>query len=57
MAIFDADEIIDKATFNDPHQYAIGMKFVLVNGEIVVENGTHTGKRSGKVLHGPGYNR
>jgi len=57
MAIFDADEIIDKATFNDPHQYAIGMKFVLVNGEIVVENGTHTGKRPGKVLHGPGYNR
>ena len=57
MAIFDADEIIDKATFNDPHQYAIGMKFVLVNGEIVVDNGTHTGKRPGKVLHGPGYNR
>jgi len=57
MAIFDADEVVDKATFSDPHQYAIGMKFVLVNGEIVVENATHTGKRPGKVLYGPGYNR
>ena len=57
LAIFDADEVIDKATFSDPHQYAIGMKFVLVNGEIVVENGTHTGTRPGKILYGPGYNR
>lgn len=55
VAVFDADEIIDKATFEDPHQYAVGMKYVLVNGEIVVENGTHTGRRPGRILHGPGY--
>ncbi len=55
IAVFDADEIIDKATFEDPHQYAVGMKYVLVNGEIVVEEGQHTGRRPGRILHGPGY--
>ena len=55
VAIFDADEIIDKATFEDPHQYAVGMKFVLVNGKVVVENGKHSGRRPGKILYGPGY--
>ena len=55
IAIFDPDEVIDKATFEDPHQYAVGMKFVLVNGALVVENGQHTGARPGRILHGPGY--
>ena len=55
IAIFDPDEIIDKATFQNPHQYAIGTKFVLVNGSVVVENGQHTGARPGRILHGPGY--
>ncbi len=55
IAVFDADEIIDKATFEDPHQYAVGMKFVLVNGQVVVENGQHTGRRPGKIIYGPGY--
>ncbi|WP_439105834.1 N-acyl-D-amino-acid deacylase family protein [Congregibacter sp.] len=55
IAVFDADEIIDKATFENPHQYAVGMKYVLVNGEVVVENGGHTGRRPGRVLYGPGY--
>ena len=57
IAIFDPDEIIDKATFENPHQYAIGTKFVLVNGAVVVENGQHTGARPGRILHGPGYLR
>ena len=48
-------EIIDKATFEEPHQYAVGMKYVLVNGEIVVEDGEHTGRRPGKIVYGPGY--
>ncbi|MBS25405.1 MAG: N-acyl-D-amino-acid deacylase [Gammaproteobacteria bacterium] len=56
IAIFDADEIIDRATFEDPHQYAIGMKFVFVNGEVVVEDGQHTGARPGRIVYGPGYN-
>ena len=55
LAIFDADEIGDKATFEEPHQYAVGMKYVLVNGELVVENGKHTGRRPGRILYGPGY--
>jgi len=55
IAVFDADEIIDRATFEDPHQYAVGMKHVLVNGEIVVRDGAHTGSRPGRILHGPGY--
>jgi len=55
IAIFDPDEIVDKATFEDPHQYAVGMKFVLVNGALVVENGQHTGARPGRILYGPGY--
>lgn len=55
IAIFDAGEIIDRATFEDPHQYAVGMKYVLVNGETVVRDGAHTGNRPGRILHGPGY--
>ena len=56
IAIFDAEEIIDRATFEDPHQYAVGMKFVFVNGEMVVEDGQHTGARPGRIVYGPGYN-
>ena len=55
IAVFDANEIIDKATFEDPHQYAEGMKYVLVNGQIVVANGQHIGRRPGKIIYGPGY--
>jgi N-acyl-D-amino-acid deacylase len=55
IAIFDPEEISDMATFEDPHQYAVGMKYVLVNGELVVEEGKHTGRHPGKILHGPGY--
>ena len=56
IAIFDAEEIIDRATFEDPHQYAVGMKFVFVNGEMVVEDGQHNGARPGRIVYGPGYN-
>ena len=55
IAIFDAEEIQDMATFENPHQYAVGMKYVLVNGEVVVADGSHTGSRPGRVLYGPGY--
>jgi dihydroorotase/N-acyl-D-amino-acid deacylase len=57
LAVFDADQIIDRATFEDPHQYAVGMQYVLVNGEVVVSDGQHTGARPGRILHGPGYTR
>ena len=54
---FDSNKIIDKATFDDPHQYAIGVDFVLVNGTIVVEKGNHNGNRPGRILFGPGYRK
>ncbi|MDB9934738.1 D-aminoacylase [Gammaproteobacteria bacterium] len=55
ITIFDASTVTDKATFEDPHQYAEGIYSVLVNGVIVVENGVHNGSRPGRVLRGPGY--
>ena len=54
IAIFNSNEIIDKATFEEPHQYSVGMKFVIVNGVIVVEDGKHNGNRPGKIIYGPG---
>ena len=48
--IFDPATIIDKATFDKPHQYPEGIKYVIVNGEVVVDNGKHTGARPGMVL-------
>lgn len=54
VTVFDAENIRDLATFEDPHQYAKGVEFVLVNGVIVVNDGVHTGERPGKVIYGPG---
>jgi N-acyl-D-aspartate/D-glutamate deacylase len=50
IVIFDSDKIIDKATYANPCQYPEGIKYVIVNGEIVVDNGKITGRRSGKIL-------
>ena len=54
IAVFDPNQIIDKAGFENPHQYSVGMKFVIVNGITVVEEGKHNGNRPGKVIYGPG---
>ncbi|MCY3844588.1 MAG: amidohydrolase family protein, partial [Acidobacteria bacterium] len=54
IAVFDPERVIDHATFEQPHQYAEGVEFVLVNGALVVDGGEHTGARPGRVLHGPG---
>jgi len=56
ITIFDPRTVIDNATFQEPHQYAVGINTVLVNGVIVVENGLHNGNRPGRVLRGSGYN-
>jgi len=50
IAIFNKDEIKDKATFEDPHQYPEGIYYVIVNGQVVVDNGKITGLKPGKVL-------
>ncbi len=55
VAVFDAARIVDRATFEQPHQYAEGVAYVLVNGELVVDGGKHAGARPGRVLYGPGY--
>jgi len=52
ICVFDYDSIEDKATYADPHQYPNGIEYVLVNGEIVIANGEHTGKLPGKVIRG-----
>lgn len=55
VTVFDPASIRDMATFEKPHQYAVGTRFVLVNGVLVVADGRHTGARPGRVLRGPGY--
>jgi N-acyl-D-amino-acid deacylase len=54
ILIFDENEVQDISTFEKPHAYSKGFEFVIVNGEVVVENGKHIGTRSGKALYGPG---
>jgi N-acyl-D-amino-acid deacylase len=55
VAVFDPNTIADKATYENPHQYSVGVQYVLVNGQVVLDNGAHTGARPGKVIRGPGY--
>ena len=55
IVIFDPEKIQDHATFEKPHQYATGMMHVFVNGEQVLKDGEHTGKRPGRFVKGPGY--
>jgi N-acyl-D-aspartate/D-glutamate deacylase len=47
--------VADKATFEKPHQYPVGIPYVIVNGVVVLDNGKHTGAHPGKVIRGPGY--
>ena len=54
VVVFDPATIGDKATFEKPHQYSVGMKQVFVNGTQVLKDGEHTGAKSGKALWGPG---
>ena len=54
IVIFDPATVRDTATFEKPHSYAEGFSHVLVNGDVVFENGAMTEARPGKVLYGPG---
>ena len=54
LAIFDPKTIADRATFEKPHQYAVGMRHVFVNGVQVLKDGEHTGAKPGRRLSGPG---
>lgn len=55
VAVFDPAAIKDHATFDAPHQYASGMRHVVVNGVPVLKDGEHTGAKPGRVVRGPGY--
>ena len=54
VVIFDPATIADRATFEKPHQYAVGMRDVIVNGVAVLRNGEHTNARPGRALWGRG---
>lgn len=55
VVIFDPETIQDHATFENPHQYASGVKDVFVNGTQVLSDGEHTNKMPGRFVRGPGY--
>jgi N-acyl-D-amino-acid deacylase len=55
VVVFDPTTIADRATFDSPKQYAVGVEHVLVNGVPVIRNGEHTGAKPGRVVRGPGY--
>ena len=55
IAVFDAATVADRATFEQPHQLAVGMRHVFVNGVAVVTDGEHTGATPGQVVRGPGW--
>jgi len=55
VVVFDAETIIDRATFQEPHQLATGVVHVFVNGEQVLKDGEHTGAMPGRFVKGPGW--
>ncbi len=54
VVVFDPKTIADRATFENPHQFAVGVKDVFVNGVQVLKEGEHTGAKPGRALWGPG---
>jgi dihydroorotase/N-acyl-D-amino-acid deacylase len=58
LVVFDPETVADRATFEEPHQYPVGIEAVVVNGTVAVEGGRETGVRAGRVLRrggGPGH--
>ena len=57
IAVFDPNTVIDRATFESPNQYPVGIEYVLVNGQVSAERGKRTSALAGQVLRGPGYRK
>ncbi len=55
ITIFNPATVIDRATFEQPHQPSVGIEYVLVNGQVVINKGQLTSARPGRGLRGPGY--
>jgi N-acyl-D-aspartate/D-glutamate deacylase len=54
VTVFDAARIIDHATYENPQQYSSGIEYVIVNGQIVLDQGRHTHAHPGVVIYGQG---
>lgn len=54
VVVFDPATIADRATYEDPHRYAVGVRDVIVNGQLVLRDGEHTGAFPGRTLTGRG---
>jgi N-acyl-D-amino-acid deacylase len=54
VAVFDPRTVADRATYDKPHQYAVGVRHVFVNGVRVLKDGEHTGAKPGRAVWGPG---
>ncbi len=50
VTIFDPDHVVDRATYTEPFQYSQGIHYVIVNGQVVLDNGRHNGMRPGRAL-------
>ncbi len=57
LAVFDPAVIADRATFLEPHQYAVGVSHVVLNGRLALADGKLTGDRPGRVLYGPAFRK
>jgi len=57
ITVFDPGTVIDRATFESPNQYPVGIEYVLVNGQISVDKGERTAALAGQVVRGPGYRK
>jgi N-acyl-D-amino-acid deacylase len=57
IVVFDPATIQDHATFEQPHQYATGVRDVFVNGVQVLKDGEHTGAKPGQAVRGPGWKK
>lgn len=55
LVVFDPERIDDRATFDEPHRFPDGIPYVVVNGEVVIDEGEHTGAAPGRALRGPGH--
>ena len=54
VVVFDPDTVIDKSTFEKPHAYAEGVRYVAVNGQLVIDDAKMAGSLPGKPVYGPG---